>query len=178
LIQDARMINGESCTTDYTYDEANNLIKMIYPSGRVVTYPRNNLGRITAITTQSHDLAPVVSVVDTITYQAFGPVAGFRYGNGLELILTYDLNGQLSPILSADGDTTIQDLSLDYDAAGNIETIANHLNTAQNQNFFYDALHRVKHAQGQYGTIDYNYDGVGNRLTRDLPATISKFRPS
>jgi RHS repeat-associated protein len=34
--------------------------------------------------------------------------------------------------------------------------------------FGYDALNRLGHAEGPFGTINYTYDGVGNRLTKEL----------
>jgi len=37
-----------------------------------------------------------------------------------------------------------------------------------NQSFTYDALNRLTHAEGRYGTISYTYDDVGNRLTKTI----------
>ncbi len=35
-----------------------------------------------------------------------------------------------------------------------------------NRTYTYDDLNRLNHAEGPYGSIDYTYDGVGNRLTK------------
>jgi YD repeat-containing protein len=42
-------------TTSYTYDLACNVATMNYPSGRVVSFARDSLGRITGITKQSSE---------------------------------------------------------------------------------------------------------------------------
>jgi RHS repeat-associated protein len=37
-----------------------------------------------------------------------------------------------------------------------------------NQDFVYDSLNRLSQAKGEYGTINYTYDRVGNRLARTV----------
>ena len=52
------------------------------------------------------------------------------------------------------------------DAAGNIDAIADAVQSSLSQDFSQDALHRIDFEEGDYGTKDYTYDEVGNRLTR------------
>ena len=49
---------------------------------------------------------------------------------------------------------------------GNITTITNFLDATRTQSFGYDDLYRLTSAAGVYGTLDYTYDNVDNRLTR------------
>ena len=53
-----------------------------------------------------------------------------------------------------------------YDNNGN-RTSVNAPNTPwYNRTYTYDALNRLNHAEGPYGSMDYTYDGVVNRLTK------------
>ena len=56
------------------------------------------------------------------------------------------------------------------DSASNITTITDTIDPARSQGFAYDALFRLTQGIGAYGTIDYAYDAVGNRLTRTITA--------
>lgn len=44
--------------------------------------------------------------------------------------------------------------------------IANVRDGTRTQHFTYDGLNRLVRGQGLYGTHDYRYDGIGNRLIR------------
>jgi len=57
-------------------------------------------------------------------------------------------------------------LTYGYDAAGNITSITDNLTASRTETYQYDGLSRLSQAVGAYGTIDYTYDLVGNRLTR------------
>lgn len=168
VITETRQIGTQSYSTQYVYDLANNLAQITYPSGRVVTYQRDALGRVTNVTTQASAGAAPTVLASAITYQPFGPIASLTYGNGLVLTLSYDQDYRLTEIRTADGATVVQDLDYTYDAADNITAIADVLNATRNQTFTYDELHRLIGATGVYGTTNYTYDPVGNRLTRAL----------
>ena len=62
----------------------------------------------------------------------------------------------------------IQDLNYTYDSVGNILSIVDNVNTAD-QTFGYDALNRLTsaNAPGTYGNKTYVYDSVGNILQKD-----------
>jgi YD repeat-containing protein len=78
-----------------------------------------------------------------------------------------------------DGGTTIvQDLAYGYDASNNITSITNNRVSARSQTFQYDALYRLTQGNDAYGTFDYSYDVVGNRLTRILSNSSSNFSES
>jgi RHS repeat-associated protein len=163
VVQETQVIGGLSYTTAYAYDLADHVIEITYPSGRIVSYSRDAMGRITGITTQANANAAPVTVVSGASYLPFGPLAGLTYGNGLVLAVQYD--GDYRPTARlVSGVATVQDLTYGYDADSDVTAIADAVNSARSQSFQYDALQRLTSATGLYGTLGYSYDAVGNRL--------------
>lgn len=142
---------------------------MVYPSGRIVSYERDALGRVSAIETQDDAAAPVVTLADNMSWLPFGPLVALDLGNGLELTLSYDQDYRLTGIQTDDGGANAaQDLALGYDANDHVSGIADGLDPGKSQAFAYDELWRLQQAVGPYGTIDYGYDAGGNRLSRTI----------
>ncbi len=69
----------------------------------------------------------------------------------------------------------VQDVTLDYDPANNITTLTDGLDGARTQHFAYDGLNRLIRGQGLYGTHDYSYDRIGNRLSRASSAGVDAY---
>ncbi|HSC19360.1 MAG TPA: RHS repeat-associated core domain-containing protein [Rhizomicrobium sp.] len=105
----------------------------------------------------------------------FGPLSGFTFGNGVALTLGYDQDYQLTGIVAANGATTIQNLTLGYDPAGNINPITDNLIPARSQTLGYNDLNRLNAAIGLYGTEGYLYDGTGNRTQRTVGSTTETY---
>ncbi len=97
----------------------------------------------------------------------FGPLAALAYGNGLNLGVQFDQDYQPSTRMVT-GAATVQNLSYNFDPAGDITAIADNLAAARNQTLHYDALYRLTQAAGAYGTYAYGYDAVGNRISLGL----------
>jgi len=95
----------------------------------------------------------------------FGPVTGLAYGNGLSRAQFYDKDYRLTNIVTG---TAIQNLTLAYDTVNDIIAIADDLNGTRSQVFQYDRDYRLTGAAGLYGSIQYTYDGDGNRLSQAL----------
>ena len=55
-----------------------------------------------------------------------------------------------------------------YDAVGNLTSVSSPNVNWYNRVFRYDSLNRLEHAEGPFGTLNYTYDGAGNRLTKVL----------
>ncbi len=108
--------------------------------------------------------------VKNVDYNAAGQMTKVEYGNGTVTTYDYDpLTLRLIHLqtLTPNPYTLIQDLTYTYDSAGNILSITDNVNTAT-QSFQYDELNRLTQAQGQsYGIKDYQYDAIGNILTKD-----------
>jgi RHS repeat-associated protein len=146
-------IGTVALTTVYVYDTAGRLTSMTLPSGKVITYGYN-------------DHLPVSVTVDTTTilsgatYEPFGPVNGWTWGNSTSHSRSFDLRGLLS------GQSMVTDTrTLTYDSAGRPIT----LDDARNDlGFGYDALGRLTNftAAGLAplpGSQSFTYDENGNR---------------
>jgi YD repeat-containing protein len=167
VVQETRTIAGTAYVTQYVYDPADRLTQMVYPSGRIISYARDTLGRVTAVTTQASSSAPPATIAADIAYKPFGPIASMDYGNGLARSYSYDSDYRLTDLVTGDADTFVQDLTYGYDDADNILSIADAITSGRSQTFTYDDLFRLKTAaaSGTYGSITYNYDEVGNRTS-------------
>jgi RHS repeat-associated protein len=168
VVREDRTIGGVLYTTEFKYDLADNLVGMVYPSGRIVTYVRDALGRVTSVTTKTDAAPPAVDVATAITYMPFGPIASLVHGNALAATFTWDQDYRLSGIVTAQGGTAIQNLVYGYNLADNVTGITDNLAPARNQSFTLDNLQRLTAATGAYGAITYSYDAADNRLTRNL----------
>jgi RHS repeat-associated protein len=145
-------------------------VQVTYPSGRIVSYTRDAMGRIAGVATQANSSAVPVAVASGATYAPFGPLTSLSYGNGLSLSVSYDQDYQPSARLVT-GASSVQDLSYGVDADGNITGITDHVAPARSQVFQYDSLSRLTYAGGLYGALAYGYDAVGNRTSQSGGST-------
>ena len=95
LIREARVIAGQNYTILRAYDAADHLISLTYPSGRVVNYGRDAVGRIISVRTGINAAATPVTVADGAVYAPFGPLTRLTFGNGIVLSRTYDQDYRL-----------------------------------------------------------------------------------
>ncbi len=165
VVQENHVVGGRSYITSYAYDLANHVAQITYPSGRIVSYTRDTMGRIGGVATQANSSAVPVAVASSATYAPFGPLTSLTYGNGLTLSVSYDQDYQPSARLVT-GAASVQDLAYGVDADGNITGITDHLATARSQVFQYDSLSRLTYASGLYGALAYGYDAIGNRTSQ------------
>ncbi|MBT4160597.1 MAG: RHS repeat protein [Gammaproteobacteria bacterium] len=170
LVRDTRIIGGREYMTSYRYDLANQLTEMIYPSGRIVSYQLDQLSRVVRVTTRANGASPEEVIAEGISYLPYGPATDWTHGNNLETSISYDQDFRVTSInvqVSPENTNAIMTRSYGYDAASNILSILDGIGT-DSQIFQYDQLNRLSGASGEYGDIDYNYDAVGNRLTRTI----------
>ncbi|MDO9462109.1 MAG: hypothetical protein Q7N95_18570, partial [Alphaproteobacteria bacterium] len=171
VVHEARVIAGQSYQTLRAYDLADNLVTLTYPSGRIVHYMRDALGRITSVSTQTNAGGAMVVVASGITYAPFGPLTGLTFGNGVVLSQTYDLDYRLTGIAA----TGVQNLGYGYDSAGNITAISDAITPARHQTFAHDDLNRLTAASGVYGAYGYAYDLSGNRIAHSRPGVNESY---
>jgi YD repeat-containing protein len=74
----------------YAYDADGNITQAICPSGGIVTFSRELLGRISGVTTKKDSGSATVTLGFGVTYQPFGPLASLTYGNDLPLAVDVD----------------------------------------------------------------------------------------
>jgi RHS repeat-associated protein len=155
--KETKVIDRVTYTTQYTYDQNGNLKTMTYPSGRVITYNYTN-DRVVSMLNNAANLAT------SITYKPFGGLSSITYGNGLTGNISYDSQYRITSIIA--GSVLSLNYAL-YDANGNVKTIQDVLDPTRDRSFTYDSLDRLDTAtsSGIWGTLDWSYDGVGNRTS-------------
>lgn len=166
ITQQTNALLGFSYSTLYAYDTGGGLMQEVYPDGRVVTYSRDPLERITGIGgTVNHAAAPILS---SVQYRPDGMPASLTFGNGLTETRGYDPVGRLiSQILGS-----LDSRSYGYDAVGDMTSKST---DAESDQFTYDALSRLTAEQRTQGTSTFSnafgYDPNGNRLSETRNGT-------
>ena len=160
LLREERTIDSKTYTTNYTYDNNNDLIAIDYPSGRSVYYTRDAADRIIEISGY-FDGTPT-TYAESIEYFPFGGLSSLSYGNGNILNIDRDNLYRITSITAG----TILNRTYTHDTRGNVLTIMDHLDSSKDQTFTYDALHQLISATGILGSGNYSYDGQGNRQTK------------
>ena len=161
-----RSILGQSYDCTYEYDLAGEVIAIVYPSGRRVTFERDAAARITAVKTTDPATGIETTIAGGITYLPFGPVSGLAMGDGNTLSLTYDTAYRALTLRRSGLTGSLMDLSFEYDAAGDILAMNDNVRPDRSQSFAYDPVSRLTQAVGGYGTIDYAYNLGGDRTQR------------
>lgn len=140
-------------TTGYGYTNGD-LTTISTPSGQTITYGYNSNHQITSVS-----LNGTTVILSSVTYEPFGSVNGWTWGNGTAAIRTFDTDGYISQIASAGTKTYA------FDAASRITGITDATNSALSWTFGYDALDRANSAATTTQTQGFTYDANGNRLT-------------
>jgi RHS repeat-associated protein len=129
------------------------------PSGQSVVYGYTN-HRITSITVNG------TTVLNSVTYDPFGPATGWTWGNATTTSRSFDLDGNPAQIIAA-GAT--YNYTPDY--ASRIQSISDSAVPADSFTFGYDNLDRVGSATSSALSRGYTYDANGNRLTTTGPTS-------
>ena len=174
MLSETRVNGVATLVTTYTYDAANRVASITYPSGWTAGYTRDAMGRTTAVTAQGAGGSASASVVSGAGYQPFGPINALTFGNGVAETRAFDLDYRLTGLADT-GMAALQSLSYGYDAANNVSAITDGVTAASSQSFGYDALNRLTAATGGYGTVSYTYDAAGNRLTQSQGGSAANY---
>ncbi|MEH6607511.1 MAG: DUF6531 domain-containing protein, partial [Pseudomonadales bacterium] len=174
----AQTLGTDTYTLGLTYDGDNQLKETIYPAGRIVTYGRNSAGQIISVTTKENASASIENVASNINYRPFGPVTNYTLGNGISITRSYDQAYRLSDMIdeTSDGDVLV-DKTLQYYSTGELGYLNDNLDNNNSLYYSYDNQHRVITETGPHGTIDYDYDAVGNRTLRDIDTLDDNAEP-
>ena len=158
----------------YTYDTANRLETISYPSGAIVRYDYDAAGQVLQVTLERNGSS--ILLASNINYEAFGDITNLLYGNARTLSQSRD--NAYRPLTQSI--LSVFELNYtQYDANGNLEqrddTVSN--TTAL---FSYDAHNRLNTATGDFGVRGYEYDKNANRtkLTEDTVSTSSSYDPA
>jgi RHS repeat-associated protein len=160
LVQKTCALDAYTYSTDRTFSPGSRVISTTYPSSRTVDYTRNSIGKISRVSTTGNGIT--TTLINNLLYLPFGPSSGMDMGAGSGVTNVFDeLNRTIVTNPGAETERTYT-----YDANSNLTSINVTNDVGKNKTFTYDALNRLKYAEGPFGYIDYTYDGVGNRLTK------------
>jgi RHS repeat-associated protein len=166
ITSETRVIGGKTYAIAYSYDPANRLTEIIYPSGRYVDYTYDSSGYLTTVTTKPSSGGSVTTLASSITHKPFGPISGFTYGNSEAQTRSYDNNYWETALNTVYSGTYVQELSFGQDYAGNLTSITDTLDSTRNESFGVDDLNRLHTASGKYGSYTYTYDNNSNLATK------------
>ena len=183
VLESTQTTGGQAYTMAYAYDRAGNLTSQQYPSGRVVDYVYDGVGRIAGAKTGIDDWYGGGEGDNAVAYEPHGGVRDLLLGNGLWEQRRY--NARLQPTQiglgtaktasgTALGTTQSGLLLLDYSygtSSNNGNVLSQRIRVGaslnQTQSYTYDALNRLKTAaesgSGTAWSQTYGYDRYGNR---------------
>jgi RHS repeat-associated protein len=149
--------------SQYFRDPYGRLRKVVYPSGRSVTYSYDTQGRISQVASQPQSGTPVTVLASNFVYgYPFAGPQSFSYGNGNPFYLSRDQDYR--PWYNFDGPRF---KLYGHDPAGNVASVTDVNSTALT--YAYDATGRlvsaIDSAAGSFGSLAWTYDPNGNRQT-------------
>jgi RHS repeat-associated protein len=180
-------------TTYYEYDLRDRLIKQTNPDNSAITYTYDDAGNCIALktvsgtTSYSYDgLNRLISVTasdgsnTTYTYDKAGNRTGIVYPNKILTEYIYDnMNRLIQMVNKKSGGEVISSYQYTLGPSGNRTKVIE--NTGRVVEYIYDDTYKLLKeniidflAGNRY--INYSYDAVGNRLTRDDNGTITVYK--
>jgi RHS repeat-associated protein len=158
-------VGSVNLSIGYAYTNGD-LTALATPSGQAVAYGFNANHQITSITVNG------TAVLSGVTYEPFGAVNGWTWGDGTTTTRTFNGDGLVSQIVTA-GVT----LGYSFDNANRISGITDSSNSALSWSYGYDLLDRLTSATTSAITEGWTYDADGNQLTETGTTPIT-FTPS
>ena len=156
---------SQALTLSYQYNLADQLITLTHPSGLSVHYAYDNQGRVEHVSTTQPGQRQK-TIANHLQYLPFGPLSHIHYGNGLTTTHTFDHDYRLRGITTDSPTTSLVKRRYAYDPNGNIVDLTDIDSPLVDQHFRYDVRNRVTQGEGEYGTLTFTYDRIGNRLNR------------
>lgn len=188
-----KIIGGTTYTIGYAYNTGAQLVKIIYPSGRVVHYSYDNVGHLCVVAPQTTNCSAYTTpflTIPSLQYDASGRPLTATYGNGVIATAAYTAQTfQLNSLIYTKGSTTLFGLNYfyKYDSAncptgsssgndGQIQCIIDTVQPGRSERYTYDALGRLS-TSNTLGSASYpawglseTYDRYGNRTAQAVTA--------
>jgi RHS repeat-associated protein len=184
-----QIIDGTDYPISYTYNLADQLTSIKYPSGRTVTQNLDAVGRLSSIASAG------ITYLSGLSYNAAGGALAFTMGNNVQAAFSYNDHLQLAALryFKSGAATDIVNLGYDYGTVNTGQIQAVHYytspgveDTTKSEYFTYDPLARLSGAHT--GTVNstpgtwnmqWNYDQFGNRTAQNLLAgNFSAYQPN
>ncbi|MGO4776905.1 hypothetical protein AB4084_15600, partial [Lysobacter sp. 2RAB21] len=165
VVRKVQTVDSKSLTLRYAYTLGGQLSAMTYPDGVVADYVRDSQGRIKEVGVTPAGGVRTVLLAGA-TYESFGPVAGWTYGNGRTMARAHDQDYRAKSIY--DSSTGGLSLNYGYNAVGELTELKDGLQSATLAKYDYDPLGRLTVTRdGPTGTPleTYAYDATGNRTS-------------
>lgn len=192
-------IGGAFKLLSYSYDVADRITRIIYPSGRWVLYDYDVWGRVDQVRTRETSSSPYVTVASGHQYEAFGPVKSMALGNGLQVANDWGDDGRLAArkLSPTSGGGDLSHLVYGRDQVGRISAIADQVSPQNSVLYGYDKVGRLTmavsdtvntnaesytYASGtnqlasftdSSGTRTIAYDGRGNTVSETRPGGVT-----
>ena len=85
-------LHGRGLVVGYSYAAGGKINRIAYPSGRIVSYVYDVAGRVVSVS------GDAVNLLNSATYEPFGPANGWLWSNGTKHERTYDRDGRVTAI--------------------------------------------------------------------------------
>lgn len=174
MVRKIAVTTGPVLTLRYAYTAAGALKSVTYPDGSVADYVRGNHGRITQIgVTRPGSTREIL--LTAVGYAAYGPPAGWAYGNNQPMTRNVDRNYDVSRLVGSAPDGL--SLHLTRDEVGNVSRFSTENQSTVLARYQHDRLNRLTQTQdGPSATPleTYGYDATGNRTSFQSGASAAQ----
>jgi RHS repeat-associated protein len=146
----------------YGYDANGNRTRLTYPNNVAAIYTHDFADREATLTYAQSGGSQPPAIVSSAAYEPFGPLSSLILGNGLTETRLFDAR-YFPDAIQVPGR-----LDWDYtvDAVGNPLQILDVLTPSQARTYGYqDSQYFLTQGNGPWGTRNWTYDRIGNRLT-------------
>lgn len=166
LVEQVSTVDGLTYTTSWEYDGAGRLWRAHYPTGLIVQYGWDTVGRVSQLDGWINN--QWVRLADNVLYQPVSnrPYA-WRHGNGLARLVTLDTDGRVSKLETP----TRHSLTYGWDSTDTIDSITDAFYSAHSSSFGYDDNDRLQSVTRSGDNQSFGWDKVGNRSTHSRAGT-------
>ena len=152
---------GPVLSIGYSYNAQGQLATLRMPSGKSLRIGFDPNGQVRSIALIG---TPNTMILNNVTYDPFGPITGWTWGNGITMTRVFDADGKMSG--TASSSPAVGNRTLGYDDAFRITSAVDSAAGGPSWNLGYDLLDRLNAASSGSTAIGYSYDASGNRLTQ------------
>lgn len=165
VVNTMEMINGVKYNTSYSYDKANRVSSLVYPSGFGVVKKYSNSGYECMIC----DANTEAVLWKTNSANSNGYITEYQVGNGVKTQCSYNAkNFMMENILTTNGDEILQNLEYEYDDMRNLTSRCD-LKNYNCEEFEYDVYDRLtKMTLNGEVTGRMKYYGSGNITEKEI----------